>query len=428
MLARIDAKVEAGPGTIKNIHIFLYSSKTDEYSKEMNLNEVKQKIAETLQGSFENLYFDKTRVDIDQLTPLEVKRDFIDNFIRFRFNKIMTILEALPIDVSQYLIDIKIKKEDFIHLISDLYSTNVYERTQIIDGKKTPVCKHRWFRLCISDADCYHKQRFMVNVPPNVAPLEPRPEPVVSTNTIVNIPPIQPRPKLLNSSEPVISTNTMVNVPPYLAPLEPRPEPVISTNTVVNIPPIQPRPKLLNSSEPVISTNTMVNVPPYLAPLEPRPEPVISTNTVVNVPPLEPEPESKLQQKIKSKASLANILRDINELLLRFDNLAPAQQRIQNNYASVIKTNIVNLTIEDLYKLKYILDNGLSKDEFNHEFNENITTDIKPLGNRTERFIKILKTLPQREKRTVTEIFNLNQKGGKTRKRQKVRTPTKFYY
>ena len=380
MLARIDAKVEAGPGTIKNIHIFLYSSKTDEYSKEMNLNEVKQKIAETLQGSFENLYFDKTRVDIDQLTPLEVKRDFIDNFIRFRFNKIMTILEALPIDVSQYLIDIKIKKEDFIHLISDLYSTNVYERTQIIDGKKTPVCKHRWFRLCISDADCYHKQRFMVNVPPNVAPLEPRPEPVVSTNTIVNIPPIQPRPKLLNSSEPVISTNTMVNVPPYLAPLEP------------------------------------------------RPEPVISTNTVVNVPPLEPEPESKLQQKIKSKASLANILRDINELLLRFDNLAPAQQRIQNNYASVIKTNIVNLTIEDLYKLKYILDNGLSKDEFNHEFNENITTDIKPLGNRTERFIKILKTLPQREKRTVTEIFNLNQKGGKTRKRQKVRTPTKFYY
>jgi len=380
VLARIDAKVEAGPGTIKNIHIFLYSSKTDEYSKEMNLNEVKQKIAETLQGSFENLYFDKTRVDIDQLTPLEVKRDFIDNFIRFRFNKIMTILEALPIDVSQYLIDIKIKKEDFIHLISDLYSTNVYERTQIIDGKKTPVCKHRWFRLCISDADCYHKQRFMVNVPPNVAPLEPRPEPVVSTNTIVNIPPIQPRPKLLNSSEPVISTNTMVNVPPYLAPLEPRPEPVISTNTVVNIPPIQP------------------------------------------------EPESKLQQKIKSKASLANILRDINELLLRFDNLAPAQQRIQNNYASVIKTNIVNLTIEDLYKLKYILDNGLSKDEFNHEFNENITTDIKPLGNRTERFIKILKTLPQREKRTVTEIFNLNQKGGKTRKRQKVRTPTKFYY
>lgn len=97
----------------------------------------------------------------------------------------------------------------------------------------------------------------------------------------------------------------------------------------------------------------------------------------------------------KSKASLANILRNINELILDIKKLPPKQQQTQNEYATMIKSNIVNLTDEDITELLRVFSEGETIAEFNKKYSEIIPNNIKSIGDRRPRFNDIIRDLPQ---------------------------------
>jgi hypothetical protein len=145
-------------------------------------------------------------------------------------------------------------------------------------------------------------------------------------------------------------------------------------------------------------------------------------------PEAEPEPKPEKQIINKSKTSLANILRNIDKLLPNIKKLPPAQQKEQNNYATMIKSNIVNLTEEDLSILIRIFNEGETKEQFNEEYDDHITTDITPIGDKGPRFNDIIRDLPKAPASAKAKRDNIMQKfgikeqvgGRKTRRKTKV--------